>query len=76
MKVTGERRLSHDLNQGGMEIPATYIYRSTDMDMHSKLLILVGEATEGYNKANNKTKNELNTKRRRRKTFQENRNFF
>ena len=29
MKISGERRLSHDLNQEQMELPATYIYRST-----------------------------------------------
>ena len=45
-----------------MEVAATYIYRSTDMDMHSKLLILVGVAMEGYNKTNSKAKSELNTK--------------
>ena len=28
VKVTGERRYSFDLPQGGMEIPAEFIYRS------------------------------------------------
>ena len=37
------------------------------MDMRFKLLILVGEATEGYNKANNKAKRELNTKQKKKK---------
>ena len=69
MKISGERRLSHDLNQEQMELPATYIYWSTDVELYSKLLLLVGEATKGYNKVNNKTQN------RRRKTLQENRTF-
>ena len=38
MKITGEKRFLHDLNPGGMEHPAMYIYRYTNMDMHSKLL--------------------------------------
>ena len=38
MKIIGEKRFSHDLNPGGMEHPAMYIYRYTNMDMHSKLL--------------------------------------
>ena len=37
------------------------------MDMRFKLLILAGEATEGYNKANNKAKRELNTKQKKKK---------
>ena len=44
MKIIGERFL-HDLNQGGMELPAN-IYRSADIDIHYKLLILVEETME------------------------------
>ena len=49
-----------------MELPATYSSKSTNMDMHSKLLILTGEAMEVYNKAN-KAKSELNTKQQKKK---------
>lgn len=66
MKIIGEKRFSHDLNPVGMEHPAMYIYRYTNMDMHSKLLILTGEAMEVYNKAN-KAKSELNTKQQKKK---------
>ena len=54
MKIIGKRRFSHDLNQGGMQLPATYIFRSTDVDIYSKLLILFGETVEVHSKANNK----------------------
>ena len=47
VKITGERCFSHDLNQDGIELPATYNYTSTDLGMHSNLLILVGEAMKG-----------------------------
>ena len=50
-----------------MELSATYIYRSKDMCIHSKLLIPVGEAMKGYNKANNKAKSELNLKNKKKK---------
>ena len=55
------------LIKGEMDLPATYIYRSTYIDIHAKLLILVGETMEVYHKANNKEKTKLNTKKRRAK---------
>ena len=66
VNIIGERRFSHDLNRGGLELPATYSSKSTNMGMHSKLLILTGEAMEVYNKAN-KAKSELNTKQQKKK---------
>ena len=62
MKINGKRRFSHKFIQGGTEIPATYIYRSADIHIQSKLLILVEETMEVWNKANNKEKTKLNTK--------------
>ena len=50
-----------------MEHPAMYIYRYTNMDMHSKLLKFVREAMERYNKANNEVKSELNTEVKKKK---------
>lgn len=44
-----------------------YIYRYTNMDMHSKLLKFVREAMERYNKANNEVKSELNTEEKKKK---------
>ena len=67
VKIIGERRFSQDFNQGRMELRATYIYRSTDMDVHSKLLILAGEIMEEYNKANSTTNSKLNTKQKKKK---------
>ena len=45
-----------------MDLPATYICRSVYIDINAKLLILVGETIEVYNKADNKEKTKLNTK--------------
>ena len=67
VKIIGEKRFSHDLNQGLVELPATYILRSTDTDMRSKLVILVGEVMEVYNKTNKKAKSELNAKQKKKK---------
>ena len=67
VKIIGERRYSHTLNQGGMELPATYIYRSADIDIHSTLLILVEETMEVWNKGNNKEKTKLSTKQKNEK---------
>ena len=67
MKIVGERRFSYNLNQGGMELPATYIYRSADIDRYSKLLILFEETMEVWNKADNKEKTKLSTKQKNKK---------
>ena len=48
-KITGQRRYSLDLDQGGMELPGTYVFTSTDSEMHTKLEMLVKEAMEQYN---------------------------
>ena len=48
VKMAGQRRYSRDLDQGGMELPGTYIFTSTDAKMHSKLEILAKEAMEEY----------------------------
>ena len=42
-----------------MDLSVTHIYSSTYMGIHCKLLIIVGETTQRYNKANKKTKIEL-----------------
>ena len=48
-KITGQRRYSLDLDQGGMELPGTYVFTSTDSEMHTKLEMLVKAAMEQYN---------------------------
>ena len=49
VKITGQRRYSWDLDQGGMELPSTYVFTSTDAEMYAKLEMLVKEAMEQYN---------------------------
>ena len=49
VKITGQRRYSRDLDQGGMELPGTYVFTSTDAEMHAKLEMLAKEAMEQYN---------------------------
>ena len=49
VKITGQRRYSLDLDQGGMELPGTYVFTSTDSEMHTKLEMLVKAALEQYN---------------------------
>ena len=49
VKITKQRRYSRDLDQGGMELPGTYVFTSTDAEMHAKLEMLLTEAMEQYN---------------------------
>lgn len=51
-----------DLNQGGMELSATYTFTSADARMHSPLIKLVAKAMEGYNKIRNETDTEQKKK--------------
>ena len=46
VNICGERWFSHGLNQGGMELPATHTFTTTDTGMYSKLIKPVGEAME------------------------------
>ena len=58
MKISGDRRFPHDLNQIGMELHATYTFLSTNADMHSKVIELVGKTVKEYNKV----RSEIDTK--------------
>ena len=49
VETTGQRRYSRDLDQGGMKLPGTYVFTSTDAEIHAKLEMLVEEAMEQYN---------------------------
>ena len=49
VKITGQKWYSRDLDQGGTELPGTYVFTLTDAEMHAKLEILVKEAMEQYN---------------------------
>ena len=37
VKVTGERRFSYDLAQGGMEIPAEYVFKTENIDLYNQM---------------------------------------
>ena len=67
VKIIGERRFSYNFNQWGIELPSTYIYRSVDIDIYSKLLILFNETMEVWNKADKKEKTKLSTKQKNKK---------
>ena len=66
VKITGQRRYSQDLDQGGMELPGTYVFTSTDAEMHAKLEMLVKEAMKQYK---NKTKEREKKIKKKNKLF-------
>ena len=37
MRVTGERRCSHDLAKGGMEIPADFIFKTSNANLYNQM---------------------------------------
>ena len=50
-----------------MELPAKYIFRSTDEDMNSKLPTFIGKATQEYQKAVKKKKQAKKEKQTKKK---------
>ena len=55
VKITGKKQFSKDLPQGGMELPALYVFKSTNLVMHSILPDLVSDAMKTYNDAKSNT---------------------
>ena len=48
IKVTGERRFSFDLPQGGMEIPADFVFKTVDAKLHNQMREKVLEELENF----------------------------
>ena len=48
IKVTGERRFSFDLSQGGMEIPADFVFKTVDAKLHNQMREKVLEELENF----------------------------
>lgn len=55
VKLIGDRRFPHDLNQIGIEFSAAYTFLSIDADMHSKVIKLVRKVVNKYNKVRSET---------------------
>ena len=50
VKVTGERRYSHDLPKGGMEIPASFIFKTENADLFNQMREMTLEKLEEFEK--------------------------
>ena len=48
IKVTGERRFSFDLPQGGMEIPADFVFKTVDAKLHNQMREKVLKELENF----------------------------
>ena len=66
VKITGQRRYSRDLNHGGMELPGTYVFISTDAEIHAKLEMLVKEVMEQYNNKTKEKEREIKIKKKKK----------
>ena len=54
VEIIGERQYSRDLPQGGMELPALYVFKITNLEMHLQLPSLARKAMKTYNDAKTK----------------------
>ena len=48
IKVTGERKFSFDLPQGGMEIPADFVSKTVDAKLHNQMREKVLKELENF----------------------------
>ena len=51
VEIIGKRQYSRDLPQGGMELPALYVFKTTNLEMHLQLPSLARKAMKTYNDA-------------------------
>ena len=49
VEIIGKRKYSRDLPQGGMELPALYVFKTTNLEMHLQLSSLARKAMKTYN---------------------------
>ena len=54
VEITGKRQYSIDLPQGGMELPALYVFKTANLEMHLQLPSLARKAMKIYNDAKTK----------------------
>jgi len=70
VKITGPRQYSRDLIQGGMELPCTYTYSTTDEGLYGQLVELIADFMENYRnriqklEAKNMKKKKKNTEKK------------
>ena len=55
LKMIRKKQFSKDLPQGEMELPTVYVFRSTNLVMHSQLRGHVSDTMKTYNDAKSKT---------------------
>ena len=54
VEINGKRQYSRDLPQGGMELPALHVFKTTNLEMHLQLPSLARKAMKTYNDAKTK----------------------
>ena len=54
VEIIRKRQYSKDLPQGGMELPALYVFKTTNLEMHLQLPSLSKQAMKTYNDAKTK----------------------
>ena len=55
LKIIGKKQFSIDIPQRRMELPAQYVFKFTNLVIHSKLQSLVSNAMKTYSDAKSKT---------------------
>ena len=64
LKITSKRQFSTDLPQGGLELPALCIFKSTNSEAHSKFPGLVPKVLKECNGSKKDVKNMKNKKKK------------
>ena len=67
VEIIGKRQYSRDLPQGGMELPALYVFKTTNLEMHLQLPSLARKAMKTYNESKTKAIDKPKKKRQNKK---------
>ena len=69
VKIIGKRQYSRDLSQGGMELPALYVFKTTNLEMHLQLPSLARKVMKTCNNAKTKAMDKPKKKRQNKKVI-------
>ena len=62
VEIIGKRQHSRDLPQGGIELPALYVFKTTNLEMHLQLPSLARKAMKTYKRCKDKSNGQAKKK--------------
>ena len=67
VEIVGKRQYSRDLPQGGMELPALYVFKTTNLEMHYPVTQSCQKGHENIQRCKDKSNGQAKNKRQNKK---------